>query len=110
MSSARKLPPSVNDDVPLSLGKPSLRRRLEAYYRQVAPEQIANHDDWKDRFEKIWEKFGNSFEGERKLRSKLEKKYGVAVRLRIVVETGRTVTLDDATRVAPSNAPADAYQ
>lgn len=71
-----------SDTVPLSLGKPSLRRRLEAYYRQVAPEQIEG-TEWKERFEKIWEKFGNSFMGEQKLRAKLEKKYGAIVRLQI---------------------------
>lgn len=74
-----------SDIVPLSLGKPSLRRRLESYYSQVAPEQIRDKEEWKDRLDKIWEKFGGSVQGEQKLAAKLEKKYGSLVQLQIVV-------------------------
>ena len=69
---------------PVNLGKPSLRRRLEAYYTKVAPDQIAVQSDWKDRLDKIWEKFGGSVEGEAKLAAKLAKKYGPLVQLQIV--------------------------
>ena len=71
---------------PPSLGKQSLRRRLEAYYQRVAPEQLQgkNEEAWKDRFDKIWAKFGGTIAGERKLAAKLEKKYGSIVRLQIV--------------------------
>lgn len=88
-SSFRTNKKSKGDDrssVPLSLGKPSLRRRLEAYYRQVAPEQIENPHEWKDRFHKIWDKFGGSIPGEQKLATKLERKYGSIVRLHLAVD------------------------
>ena len=62
--------------VPVSLGKPSLRLRLEAYYRIIAPDQIANESEWRARYDQIWSKFGGSHEGEQKLALKLAKKYG----------------------------------
>jgi small nuclear ribonucleoprotein (snRNP)-like protein len=63
--------------ISISLGKPSLRRRLEDYYTLVAPDQLEN--DWLKRFQKIWEKFGGTHEGEAKLGAKLAKKYGRSV-------------------------------
>lgn len=47
-------------------------------------EEEARSDEWKDRFDKIWQKFGGSCAGEQKLAAKLEKKYGSLVRLTIV--------------------------
>jgi small nuclear ribonucleoprotein (snRNP)-like protein len=77
---------AVGRDTFINLGKPSLRRRLEAYYARVSPEQIENESTWKATFEKIWEKFGGSVEGEQKLATKLVKKYGDLVSLEIVVD------------------------
>ena len=67
--------------IPVSLGKPSLRRRLEAYYSLVAPEVIANEGEWLGRYDQIYDKYGGSHERERKLATKLTKKYGNTVRL-----------------------------
>ena len=67
--------------VPISLGKPSLRRRLEDYYSLIAPEQISNTQEWLNKYGVIYEKFGGSYEGERKLATKLANKYGTTVRL-----------------------------
>ena len=83
--SARKLSSAESVAVPVNLGKPSLRRRLEAYYQRVSPEQIENESEWREKFDKIWEKFGGSVEGEQKLAAKLAKKYGSLVHLEIVV-------------------------
>ena len=70
-----------SNSIPVSLGKPSLRRRLEAYYSLIAPDQIANQEEWLGKFDKIAAKFGGSYDGERKLARKLEAKYGSTVRL-----------------------------
>lgn len=70
-----------NNPPPVSLGKPSLRHRLETYYRLVAPDAIANADDWKRKFEIIYNKYGGTVEGETKLSQKLAKKYGQQIRL-----------------------------
>jgi small nuclear ribonucleoprotein (snRNP)-like protein len=67
--------------VPISLGKPSLRRRLEDYYSLIAPDQISNPQEWLTKYSIIYEKFGGSYEGERKLATKLANKYGTTVRL-----------------------------
>ena len=67
--------------IPVSLGKPSLRQRLEAYYSLVAPDTIADDVAWRSRFDQIYEKFGGSHEKERRLASKLAKKYGTTVKL-----------------------------
>jgi small nuclear ribonucleoprotein (snRNP)-like protein len=68
-------------EIPVSLGKPSLRRRLEAYYSLIAPDQIADVTAWRNKFDQIWTKFGGSDEGELTLATKLAKKYGLTVRL-----------------------------
>lgn len=68
-------------EIPVSLGKPSLRRRLEAYYSLIAPDQIADVTEWRPKFDQIWTKFGGTDEGELKLATKLAKKYGLTVRL-----------------------------
>lgn len=60
----------------VSLGKPSLRHRLESYYSLIAPDAIADKEDWKRKFEIIYNKFGGSVEGETRLANKLSKKYG----------------------------------
>ena len=70
-----------SNSIPVSLGKPSLRRRLEAYYSLIAPDQIANQEEWLGKFDKIAAKFGGSYDGERNLARKLEAKYGSTVRL-----------------------------
>jgi hypothetical protein len=49
--------------VPISLGKPSLRRRLEDYYSLIAPDQISNPQEWLTKYSVIYEKFGGSYEG-----------------------------------------------
>lgn len=54
---------------------------MEAYYSLIAPETIANQVQWRSKFEQIFQKYGGSYEGERKLSSKLAKKYGTSVRL-----------------------------
>lgn len=73
-------------DIPISLGKPSLRRRLEAYYTLIAPDVIKVEKEWRSRFDQIYEKFGGTHEGEQKLAAKLSKKYGTSVRL-LLAET-----------------------
>ena len=65
----------------INLGKPSLRARLEAYYSLIAPDTISNQEEWRSKFLQIYQKYGGSITGERKLASKLAKKYGTAVRL-----------------------------
>lgn len=67
--------------VPLSLGKPSLRLRLEAYYAQVAPDLLEN--DWKERMRRIYAKYGGTHDGEAQLQGKLARKYGPWVDLEI---------------------------
>lgn len=67
--------------IPVSLGKPSLRLRLEAYYSLIAPDQLSNQTEWRSKFDQIYQKYGGSYQGEQKLASKLAKKYGTAVRL-----------------------------
>jgi small nuclear ribonucleoprotein (snRNP)-like protein len=64
----------------VSLGKPSLKARLEAYYALVAPDQIEQTVEWRSKFELIWSKFGGTHAGEQTLATKLSKKYGTAVR------------------------------
>ncbi len=72
---------SVRQEIPVSLGKPSLRLRMEAYYSLVAPDIIANETAWRSKFDLIYEKFGGSYEKERLLATKLAKKYGATVKL-----------------------------
>ena len=73
----------ITGSFPVTFGKPSLRRRLEAYYSLVAPSIIQDQEEWKNRFNQIYEKFGGSEQGEQKLAMKLKKKYGDSVRLRV---------------------------
>ncbi len=75
-----------NANFPISLGKPSLRRRLEAYYSLIAPEVIDNESEWKKKFELIYDKYGGSEQGEQTLSRKLMKKYGDVVRLRLATQ------------------------
>jgi small nuclear ribonucleoprotein (snRNP)-like protein len=70
--------------IPLSLGKPSLRRRLEDYYSLIAPQTISNEKEWRQKFELIYEKYGGTIEREQTLAKNLAKKYGDAVKLVIV--------------------------
>ncbi|KAL7525825.1 hypothetical protein ACHAWF_001524 [Thalassiosira exigua] len=71
----------MNSPPPVSLGKPSLRHRLESYYSLIAPSAIADKEKWKNNFEIIYQKYGGTVEGETKLAAKLAKKYGTRVRL-----------------------------
>lgn len=81
--------------VAVSLGKPSLRVRLEAYYSLIAPEVIATETAWRTRFEQIWTKFGGTDDGERKLAAKLANKYGWTVRLLVASSAGKGNTTTD---------------
>ncbi|GAX26410.1 hypothetical protein FisN_37Hh040 [Fistulifera solaris] len=92
-------PPSI----PINLGKPSLRRRLEAYYQLVSPQQISD-EHWKDRFAQIWQKYGGTVEGERQLARKLHKKYGTQVLLQLTTEETQS------TKEPPGNLSSDAPQ
>jgi small nuclear ribonucleoprotein (snRNP)-like protein len=109
----------TSHSVPLSLGKPSLRRRLEAYYSIVAPEQLEDKGTgaaaaarWLDRFDLIYSKYGGTTAGERRLADKLSKKYGATVRLQTVVEpTDVESTVSAATaarRAARNDGPVEA--
>jgi small nuclear ribonucleoprotein (snRNP)-like protein len=73
--------------IPISLGKPSLRRRLEDYYSLIAPDVTANEAEWRRKFELIYDKYGGSEEKELTLARKLAKKYGNVVRLRLTSKT-----------------------
>ena len=66
---------------PVSLGKPSLRHRLESYYSLVSPPSISDPVKWKSNFESIYDKYGGSVEGETRLAKKLARKYGGRVML-----------------------------
>jgi small nuclear ribonucleoprotein (snRNP)-like protein len=81
-----------NPDIPVSLGKPSLRVRLESYYSLISPDIISNETEWRRKLDIIYQKFGGSHEGERKLATKLEKKYGSTVRLLLAASTTETTT------------------
>lgn len=102
---------SLPRDIPVSLGKPSLRRRLEAYYSLIAPDQIADTAAWLQKFDQIWTKFGGSYETETKLAAKLAKKYGsTAVKLltaaSVVVPKGQSNTaeaVENATSINNNN-------
>jgi small nuclear ribonucleoprotein (snRNP)-like protein len=87
----------MSSAIPVSLGKPSLRRRLEAYYSLIAPDQVMNQQEWLGKFDKIAAKYGGSNEGERKLAKKLEAKYGSTVRLLLAESAEKNVTVQEAT-------------
>jgi small nuclear ribonucleoprotein (snRNP)-like protein len=67
--------------IPISLGKPSLRIRLEAYYSLIDPNKFQDKEKWRAQYDEIYKKYGGTYEGERKLASKLAKKYGYRVKL-----------------------------
>ncbi|OEU11298.1 hypothetical protein FRACYDRAFT_246412 [Fragilariopsis cylindrus CCMP1102] len=83
----QRQPQRQRQAIPLSLGKASLRMRLEAYYSLISPEILsADHRTvWLRKYDQIYEKYGGTHDGERKLGSKLAKKYGTAVRLLVVI-------------------------
>mmetsp|Transcript_8484 Transcript_8484/g.15996 ORF Transcript_8484/g.15996 Transcript_8484/m.15996 type:complete len:369 (-) Transcript_8484:56-1162(-) len=83
-SDASTVVPSMK--IPLSLGKPSLRRRLEDYYSLMAPDVISNEKEWRQKFELIYDKYGGTMEREQSLAKNLMKKYGDAVKLVIVAD------------------------
>jgi len=76
---------------PVSLGKPSLRHRLESYYSLVAPDAIADKDEWTRKFEIIYNKYGGCHDKETKLANKLANKYGNQVRLLVAHRIDRSV-------------------
>ena len=90
-------PPLPKRNIPVSLGKPSLRLRLEAYYSLIAPETIADEASWRKRFEQIYDKFGGTVEGEAKLAAKLAKKYGNNVRLLLTTAAAAAAASSTAT-------------
>lgn len=101
-------PPPPKRSIPVSLGKPSLRLRLEAYYSLIAPDTIADEPAWRKRFEQIYDKFGGTVEGEAKLAAKLAKKYGNNVRLLLTTTTAassaRATTSGGGTNTSSSDA------
>jgi len=76
----------------INLGKPSLRRRLEAYYSLISPQVLENEQEWKEKFDQIYEKFGGTVEGEAELATKLAKKYGDTVQLKLTTNITTTTT------------------
>ena len=48
-----------NDQIPLSLGKASLRIRLEAYYSLISPETLSDRTVWLRKYDQIYEKVSN---------------------------------------------------
>lgn len=79
-------PPKKVLEIPISLGRPSLRRRLEDYYSLIAPDVISNESEWRRKFELIYDKYGGSVEKESALSRKLAKKYGNTVQLKLTVD------------------------
>ena len=105
--SGRRLTAS-GDPSRLSLGKPSFKLRLEAYYRLVAPDTIQDQpgNSWRERFDQIWTKYGGSHEGEKKLAGKLAKKYGTLVVLETVaMAQGQTATAATGTTGSTNKSP-----
>jgi len=103
-----------NEQIPLSLGKASLRIRLEAYYSLISPDTLSNRTVWLRKYDQIYEKYGGTHQGERKLASKLAKKYGIAVRLLLVTATGEAArktnnlaTLTETTNEGPNEPKRD---
>ena len=80
---------------PVSFGKPSLRRRLEAFYSLVAPATIENREEWLCRYDKIYEKYGGSYDKEMKLSDKLAKKYGDQVRLLVAGKSSEVTSTEN---------------
>jgi hypothetical protein len=50
---------SREDQIPLSLGKASLRIRLEAYYSLISPNTLSNRTEWLQKYDQIYEKVSN---------------------------------------------------
>jgi len=92
-----------NEQIPLSLGKASLRMRLEAYYSLISPDTLSNRTEWLRKYDQIYEKYGGTYKGERKLAAKLAKKYGTAVRLLLVTDETNRKTTTSATIISNTN-------
>ena len=71
------------EQIPISLNKMSLRIRLEAYYTLIAPDTLSNRQEWLHRYDQIYEKYGGSYGGEKKLARNLAKKYGTTIQLKV---------------------------
>ncbi|CAJ1954962.1 unnamed protein product [Cylindrotheca closterium] len=80
-------PTVETSQVPVSLGKPSLRVRLEAYYSLIDPERLQDGTKWRQIFDEVYTKYGGTYTGERRLSSKLTKKYGSRVKLFLAEQT-----------------------
>ena len=58
---------------------------MEHYYSIIAPDAILSDEvEWVRKFDLIYKKYGGTEKGERALGDKLCKKYGTAVRLRLI--------------------------
>ena len=75
----------------------SLKARLEAYYTLIAPDTIKDSVEWRTKFDQIYQKYGGSYTGERKLANKLAKKYGNAVRLMVAQNPSQAKTAKEGT-------------
>ena len=53
--------PLIKRQIPVSLEKPSLRIRLEAYYSLIAPQTLQNRSEWLGKFDQIFEKVCENF-------------------------------------------------
>ena len=71
------------EQIPISLNKMSLRIRLEAYYTLIAPDTLSNRREWLHRYDQIYDKYGGSYGGEKKLARNLAKKYGTTIQLKV---------------------------
>jgi small nuclear ribonucleoprotein (snRNP)-like protein len=99
-----EMAPNSASNASINLGKPSLRIRLEAYYSLIAPDVIANQTEWRAKFDQIYQKFGGSYEGEKKLGVKLAKKYGTTIRL-LLAESASSAASDPQGRQQRSSIP-----
>ena len=88
--------------IPISTGKPSLRRRLEDYYSLIAPDTISNEAGWRRKFELIYDKYGGTTEKELALARKLAKKYGITVRLKLTTNESNSTGKNRSPHIVPS--------
>lgn len=50
------------DQIPVSLGKGSLRIRLEAYYSLISPDNLTNRTEWLQKYDQIYEKVSTNYD------------------------------------------------
>eukprot|EP00980_Cylindrotheca_fusiformis_P010105 scaffold2243_cov122-Cylindrotheca_fusiformis.AAC.21 len=82
---------SDSKQIPLSLGKPSLRVRLEAYYSLIEPSRLRDKTSWRKIVDEIYKKvrIADASHGEKNLSSRLVKKYGSNVKLLLAESSAR---------------------